>query len=360
MIQYIDHIISCSFNVENKKYVDLQIHKHSKTCIRKIANKKKCRFSAPWPPLNKTQILYPLEPDEVHNKELHSKTYDDINKFIQTKYKNKIFIDFHQILNQLNISYETNILALRSTIKKKRIFLKQTLKEIFINNYMTQLVHIWKANHDIQYVLDPYSCVVYICDYLMKNNKGMSKLLENAAKEARKGNMDLKQSVQHIGNKFLNCSEMSEQECAYSLLELPITQSSIKVEFINTSEIPNRVFITKPDYILQKMDPNSEEIKQENSIDKYSSRPNILKDMCLADFVALTETTYKYNKEILSDDNMSIDEDSSDEDTPATHTTNTDTTDLKQIFPIKLTHNKKPLNYANNAKLYDSLTTNTK
>ena len=133
---------------------------------------------------------------------------------------------------------------------------------------------------------------------------------------------------------------MSEQECAYSLLELPITQSSIKVEFINTSEIPNRVFITKPDYILQKMDPNSEEIKQENSIDKYSSRPNILKNMCLADFIAFTETTYKYNKEILSDDNMSIDEDSSDEDTPATHTANTDTTDLKQIFPIKLTHNK--------------------
>ena len=93
---------------------------------------------------------------------------------------------------------------------------------------------------DIQYVLDPYSCVVYICDYLMKNNKGMSMLLENAAKEARKGNMNLKQSVRHIGNKFLNCSEMSEQECAYSLLELPITQSSIRVEFINTSEIPNK------------------------------------------------------------------------------------------------------------------------
>ena len=72
----------------------------------------------------------------------------------------------------------------------------------------------------------------------MKNNKGMSMLLENAAKETRKGNMNLKQSVPHIGNKFLNCSEMSEQECAYSLLELPITQSSIRVEFINTSEIP--------------------------------------------------------------------------------------------------------------------------
>ena len=181
----------------------INIRKH---VSEKLPTKRNVRFSAPWPPLDKTQILYPLEPDEVHSKELHSKTYDDINKFIQTKYKNKNFIDFDQILNQLNISYETYILALRNTIKKKRIFLKRTLKEIFINNYMTQLVHIWKANHDIQYVLDPYSCVMYICDYLMKNNKGMSKLLENAAKEARKGNMDLKQSVRHIGNKFLNCS----------------------------------------------------------------------------------------------------------------------------------------------------------
>ena len=40
---------------------------------------------------------------------------------------------------------------------------------------MTNLINVWQANHDIQYVLDPYSCVVYICDYLMKDNKGMSK-----------------------------------------------------------------------------------------------------------------------------------------------------------------------------------------
>ena len=133
---------------------------------------------------------------------------------------------------------------------------------------------------------------------------------------------------------------MSEQECAYSLLELLITQSSIRVEFINTSKIPNRVFITKPDHILQKMDPNSQEIKQENNIDKYSSRPNTLKDMSFPDFVPLTQTTYQCNKEILSDDDMSINEDSSDKDTPATQTRNNDTNDLRKIFLIKLTHNK--------------------
>ena len=314
IIKYIDSIISCSSNEKNNKYIELQKHKHSKTCIRKINNTKKCRFSAPWPPLDKTQILYPLDEHHIQNKDTYSKAYININKFIQNKYKKNEIINFHEILNELNMSYELYILALRSTIAKKKIFLKRKLNEIFTNNYMTDLIHVWKANHDIQYVLDPYSCIVYICDYLMKNNKGMSKLLENAAKEAKQGNMDLKQSVRHIGNKFLNCSEMSEQECAYSLLELPVTQSSIKVEFINTSEVKNRVFIAKPDYILKNMEPESEEIKQENNIDKYASRPKILKDMCLADFVSLTDIIYSNNKQIQSDDELSINEDSSDED----------------------------------------------
>ena len=336
IIQYIDSIISCSFTENNKKYIELQFHKHSKTCIRKINNLKKCRFGAPWPPLDKTLILYPLDEHVIQHKETYSKAYTNINKFIQTKYKKKEFINFNEMLNELQITYDLYILALRSTINKKKIFLKRTLKEIFINNYMTNFINVWRANHDIQYVLDPYSCVVYICDYLMKKNKGMSKLLENAAKEAKDGNMDLKQSVRHIGNKFLNCSEMSEQECAYSLLELPITQSSIKVEFINTSEVGNRVFIAKPDYILKNMDPESEEIKQQNNIDKYATRPYILKHMCLADFVSLTDIIYSNNKQTESADEMSINENTSDDENCENNTQNTDTEKLQRLFPIKL------------------------
>ena len=168
----------------------------------------------------------------------------------------------------------------------------------------------------------------------------MSKLLENAAKEAKEGNMDLKQSVRHIGNKFLNCTEMSEQECAYSLLELPITQSSIKVEFINTSEINNCVFIAKPDHILETMDPESEEIKQENNIDKYASQPSILKEMCLADYVSLTDIVYCH-KQIQSDDEMSIHEKTSDEENTHTNTHTKNINNLHKLFPIKIKNNKK-------------------
>ena len=53
------------------------------------------------------------------------------------------------------------------------------------------------------------------------------------------------------------------------------------------------------------MDPESEEIKQENNIDKYASRPSILKEICLADYVSLTDIVYCH-KQIQSDDEMSI------------------------------------------------------
>ena len=41
IIEYVDKIITCSSNETHKQYIDLQIHKHSKTCIKKIRNTKK-------------------------------------------------------------------------------------------------------------------------------------------------------------------------------------------------------------------------------------------------------------------------------------------------------------------------------
>ena len=79
IIEYVNKIITCLHNDTHRKYIDLQIHKHSKTCIKKITNnKKQCRFGAPWPPLNTTQILYPLEKEQQKDKEIYSKIYADI------------------------------------------------------------------------------------------------------------------------------------------------------------------------------------------------------------------------------------------------------------------------------------------
>ena len=48
-------------------------------------------------------------------------------------------------------------------------------------------------------------------------------------------------------------------------------------------------------------------------VDPIMQQPHVLKQMCLADFVALTDTVYS-NNPIVSDDEMSVNENSSDEE----------------------------------------------
>ena len=71
---------------------------------------------------------------------------------------------------------------------------------------MKGLLGVWQGNHDVQLVLDPYQCVTYICDYMMKSQKGMSDLLCAACEEAKAGNMNLQEQVRHMGNKISQCS----------------------------------------------------------------------------------------------------------------------------------------------------------
>ena len=55
----------------------------------------------------------------------------------------------------------------------------------YINCYMKGMLSAWQANHDVQLVLEAYSCIVYICDYMMKSQEGISELLANACQKAK-------------------------------------------------------------------------------------------------------------------------------------------------------------------------------
>ena len=189
---------------------------------------------------------------------------------------------------------------------------------------MKGMLSAWQANHDVQLVLEAYSCIVYICDYMMKSHKGMSELLANACQEAKDGNMTLKESVQHMGNKFLNGVETAEQECCWDLLELPMTQSSVKVEFISTCPPDDRVFIAKNDAKLQEMSPDCEDIKVAGNVDRYAQCPLQLEEWCLADYVAQLNVKTRSSNSLQQD----IEDSSSQEDESTT------------LFPIHLRNNK--------------------
>lgn len=69
---------------------------------------------------------------------------------------------------------------------------------------------------DIQFILDPYACAVYIVSYISKGQRGMSNLLRHACEEARTSNSDIRQQVRRIENNFfIACRSWCSGSCIY-------------------------------------------------------------------------------------------------------------------------------------------------
>ena len=139
---------------------------------------------------------------------------------------------------------------------------------------------------DIQFVLDPYACAVYILSYITKGQRGMSKLLRKACEEAKEGNKNIVNKVRHIGNKFLNAVEISAQEAVYLVLQMPLRRSSREFQFINTFDPDERTFLLKSMDEFKELPDNSIDIESDKVIKRYQRRPKKLENICLADFVA--------------------------------------------------------------------------
>ena len=195
-------------------------------------------------------------------------------------------ITFEQLLLNLNVSEETYLLAIRSSLNSPTIFLKRQPNELRINNYNGSCLSAWRANMDIQFVLDVYACAMYIVSYISKAQKGISEILRAACDEARKGNTTIKQQVRDIGNKFLNNVEISAQEAVYIVLQLPMRKASRQVVFVNTSPPEERVKLLKCFSDIKEMEDDCEEIYASSLLDRYAKRPAQLEQLTLADWAA--------------------------------------------------------------------------
>ena len=133
----------------------------------------------------RAHILEPLEfdaktasKDEIaHNKSL-KETALKIYKLIDEYDKGDSDLDMitmDDFFLKLSLTEEEYITALRSCIRRPTIFLKRNMNELRINAHNEMILHLWKANIDLQYILDPYACVVYVVSYIGKVLRGMSK-----------------------------------------------------------------------------------------------------------------------------------------------------------------------------------------
>ena len=300
VIEFIDKYISCSkptveSNEEMSVLVANQMHRHSHTC--REGRKFQCRFGFPKPPMANTVILEPLPADMDESKKAD---YRQIYKVIHEELKKMgtgETIDFGEFLARLKLTCDEYILAIRSSLKSATIFLKRTPSEIGVNAYNPVLIKEWRANMDIQFVTNVFACAMYIASYVTKSQRGMSELLRKAADEAKLNDgSNIRQQLRAVGNKFLNAVEISAQEACYILLQLCMRKSSRQVIFVNTNLTEDRVFLLKPQSVIENMDDDDENVESRGLITRYEERPDSLENVCLADFACW----YTENKAVSS------------------------------------------------------------
>ena len=285
---FIDKYVSCSLNCSDKEkpFVELNRHKHTPTC--KKGRRNVCRFDFPLPPMKETCVLRPYSGDEESTKK-YKELYKSVRKHLQEFWHSECNSSIDEFMTKCECSYDDYLNAICTSLKSTKIFLKRSMQEIRMNPYMKNLVDTWQANHDIQYVVDPYACARYITDYITKSAKGISNLMRNACDNARNGDKTLKQQVTFMGDIFLNAVEIGAQEAIYLSTGMPLTKKTRDVEFINTGPQEQRVRLLKDDKELNRIleeNPDSKDIYMENFIIRYSERPPELEKYCLADFVS--------------------------------------------------------------------------
>ena len=158
----------------------LQKHKHSKTCRKK----GKCRFHYPRVPSPQTLIARQLNNGTCSEQQLNEqslKVMANIRKTLELKDLSKN-ITLEELLLKAGVSLDMYMSALQTCSKGNCIVMKRAPSETWINNYNPDVLKIWQANMDIQYVLDPYACVMYIASYMVKGERAMTELLTHVSK----------------------------------------------------------------------------------------------------------------------------------------------------------------------------------
>ena len=347
---FADKYISCEIPPETDTELhdivcSVQTHSqtHTKSC-RKTG--KTCRFNFPRPPSNRTFICRGTVVSESHEQDDNPCNDDVVNeqkhdscieaKKLEQKNaketlknvwdllldKERQFTTFNDVLEAAGISQDEFEENLSTCTNRQTIYYKRRIEEQWINNYNPHLIRAWNGNMDIQYVMDPYSCVMYIVSYISKSEREMGDLLKNAQREASKGNDEAIAQLRKLGSLYLHHREISVMGSIYFICGLPLQMSTRKVIFVQTDKDSQK--ISKPLHVLQNNADECEDPWQTTHIDKYIARPNNTEfnNMCMAKFFS----HYHYmpndsgKDKDTADDDADIDDDDDMDESATCHT----------------------------------------
>ncbi|KAM9771028.1 uncharacterized protein ACBT44_004625 isoform 2-T2 [Syngnathus typhle] len=277
-----------------KKVTEVQMHSkgHTKTCVKhQGAN---CRFGFPRPPCETTMIITPVA---CENQDQHKEKQVVANdKLVRVQRllnePETSSLTLPQLLAKCELTDAEYVECLYTTASKSSVVLKRDPKDCWVNNYNRHLLLAWDANLDIQYILNAFSCISYICSYISKAEHGLSQYLKSVIENSRNENVNESDEMKQIMQAYSKKREVSAQECVARACGLHMKQSSRSVVFVQTSDNPLKM--SYPLSLLEGKTQESHEVWMTGLPDKYKSRPQT-KDfevMCLADFASTCRIVY--------------------------------------------------------------------
>ena len=134
IVKFVDKYLTCSVNdAETAHLVELQTHKHSRTCRKK--GKAICRFGFPLPPLPRTMLLYPLEKEVDQFR----KKYTELQKALNENKDNDV--SFDEFLEAVaKMTFEDYVKCIRSSLNAPKVFLKRAPNEMRVDLFNVKIL----------------------------------------------------------------------------------------------------------------------------------------------------------------------------------------------------------------------------
>lgn len=267
---WIDSYITCEIpppdDPLHDEVLSKQQHTHSVACRKHGTS---CRFHYPKPPCDKTLLSNPeADASIIHVSAAAAKeVLSKVNDVLTDDTVNVSDLSLQQVLCIAQVSEENYYNALKYSKAGKSVVLKRKPSSLNINCYNRDILQVWKANMDLQFVCDPYACITYIASYVTKDERELSQMLKEAAKELK--DADIKSRLQKIGSVYLSNREISAHEAAYRLLSIPLKRCSSKMVWIPTDLPDERIGILKPQSLLDELDDDDTDIYALGIVEKY-------------------------------------------------------------------------------------------